>query len=64
VDGSGRERDQLFLETRTAFFSAVGRDDLALATWEETLRLFPEIEHGQRVRRMLLESLARDDAPR
>ncbi len=64
VDGSGRERDQMFLRKRTAFFSAAGRDDLALATWEDALRLFPDIEQGQRVRRMLLKDLGGSDAPR
>jgi hypothetical protein len=63
VDGSNRERDRLFLRTRTAFLSAAGRDDLALATWEHALRLFPDMEEGQRVRRLLLESLGRGDAP-
>jgi hypothetical protein len=64
VDGSKGARDQLFLRTRTTFFSTMGRDDLALATWEEALRLFPEIEQGQRIRRLLLENLGRSDAPR
>jgi hypothetical protein len=64
VDGSGRERDQLFLGTRMAFFSAIGRDDLALAVWEDALRLFPDMENGQAVRRMLLQGLGRGDAPR
>ncbi|MBW1686329.1 MAG: hypothetical protein JRS35_14845 [Deltaproteobacteria bacterium] len=64
LDGSIRERDRLFLHRRTAFFSTLGRDDLALAVWEEALRLFPDIEQGQHIRRMLLQSLGRDDAPR
>ena len=63
-DGSIPERDRLFLAKRTAFFSSLGRDDLALAVWEDALRRFPDIEQGQHVRRMLLESLGRDDAPR
>jgi hypothetical protein len=64
VDGSGRERDRLFLLTRAAFLSSMGRDDLALAVWEDVLRLFPEVEQGQRVHDMLLQSLGRGDAPR
>jgi len=64
LDGSIPERDRLFLAKRTAFFSSLGRDDLALVVWEDALRLFPDIEQGQHVRRMLLESLGRDDAPR
>jgi hypothetical protein len=64
VDGSNRDRDLHFLRVRTAFFLAVGRDDLALEVWEEALRLFPDIEDGQRVRGMLLQSLGRADSPR
>ena len=64
VDGSSRERDRMFLQRRTAFFSLIGRDDLALALWEDALRLFPDIEQGQHIRRMLLQSLGRDAAPR
>jgi hypothetical protein len=59
LEGSSPARDRLFLRRRTAFFSAAGRDDLALATWEEALRRFPDMEQGERVHRMLLESLGR-----
>jgi hypothetical protein len=64
VDGSSPERDRLYLRMRAAFFWAAGRDDLALATWEEALRRFPDMEQGRIVRRMLLESLGRGGAPR
>ena len=64
LDVSTRERDQLFPRRRAAFFSSLGRDDLALAVWEEVLRRFPDIEQGQHIRRMLLQGLGRGDAPR
>ena len=64
VDGRIPERDLLFLKRRTAFFSVLGRDDLALAVWEDALRRFPDIEQGQQVRRVLLDSLEGRCAPR
>jgi hypothetical protein len=64
VDGSRPGRDRFLLLKRASFFSTMGRDDLALVVWEEILRLFPDIEDGQRIHGMLLHSLGRDDAPR
>jgi hypothetical protein len=63
VEGSNRDRYQMFMGRRTGFLSAAGRDDLALATWEDALRRFPDLEQGQLIRRMLLERLGRGDAP-
>jgi len=64
LDGSNRDRDQMFLRGRTIFFLAADRADLAVSTWEDALRRFPDMEQGQLVRRMLRESLGRGEAPR
>jgi hypothetical protein len=64
LDGSGRERDRFRLLKRASFFSTLGRADLALAVWDDILRLFPDIEDGQRIRGMLLRSLGERAAQR
>ncbi|MDJ0853307.1 MAG: hypothetical protein QNK04_33490 [Myxococcota bacterium] len=51
--------DQASLRKRTAFFSSVGRYDLAFATWQAGLALFPDLEGGEHVRKMLEATGAR-----
>jgi hypothetical protein len=55
VDGSLGALDEAHLRTRTRFFWAVGRTDLALSSWEQALALFPDLEDGERIRSALRE---------
>ncbi len=45
--------DQASLRKRTAFFVSLGRYDLAFATWQEGMELFPDLEGGEALRQLL-----------
>jgi hypothetical protein len=47
--------NQVVLRWRTGFLSGVGRDDLALEVWGQMLQLFPEIQDGAAVEKLLRE---------
>jgi hypothetical protein len=63
ADGSRGWLDELGFRSRIRFYAALGRYDLASASWDQALEFFPFAKNGQLIRAMLRERLEASQAP-